>query len=604
LFAVKTVKWSAVLSFLGTVAGALFAGGSAQTKGKETEAKARLLQVGARIGAVVFIAGSIIGVAAVLHLALAKNLLADPGGEYWTGLEGMGFSVMPWRLVEVTLGFLAVALLFAWRFDINVFGLNQFYRNRLVRCYLGATRWKPGSRRPNGFTGFDEKDDLELTDLQCGCGKWDGEPFRGPFPIINCALNLGGSSDLEVKTRQSASFSLTPLGRGASRPKVGYLPHPEDEVPPVTLGQAISISGAAANPNMGYNTSPIVSFLLTMFNVRLGWWFRNPGQPDSFFKFFNLNYLFLELFGLATEDRSWVNLSDGGHFENLGIYELIRRRAKVIIACDGECDPDLSFGSLGNLVRICQTDFGAQIDLDVASIRKNEESSLSRAHCAVGRITYSNGGQGYLIYLKSSMTGDEDIGIEQYRAGHDTFPHESTADQFFTEDQFEAYRRLGHHIASVTFRPVEGEPSVVAIASKLYDLWSPLGPGNQVFVQHSNEFNALWEEIGKSEVLAGLFAELTGDRAASEPVSPNSQELAACMELLQLMENIFFDLRLDEYWDHPDNRGWAMLFTMWAKSPKFKGTWNKVRKTYGIRFEHFCNERLGLDSDRPIVRVF
>jgi hypothetical protein len=143
-----------------------------------------------------------------------------------------------------------------------------------------------------------------------------------------------------------------------------------------------------------------------MFNVRLAWWFPNPGvrlrkeKQDS--PTFGLYYLICELFGLAGEDSKFVNLSDGGHFENLGIYELVRRRCKLIIAADGECDPTLDFGSLGNVIRMCETDFGAKIDLDVASIRKQAETGQSRAHCAVGKINYCNG-QPWIFNLPKSL---------------------------------------------------------------------------------------------------------------------------------------------------------------------------------------------------------
>ena len=585
------LTWGGIASFAGTVGGALLAGQSSRTNGDANNGSSAALQWFARIGALVFIVGGVLGVATCLYEVLALNL-DHTYEDYWTNLNLISTS----NALLAVLGILfAAALLFGSRFDLNVFGLNQFYRNRLVRCYLGATRWRPGVRRPNGFTGFDEGDDLLMTDLRYDCDKWDGEKFRGPFPLVNCALNLGGSSDLQVKTRRSASFTLTPLTRGADRPRLGYLLHPQSES--LTLGQAISISGAAASPNRGYNTSPLVSFLLTLFNVRLGWWFPNPGrldQPAQWTRRFNFNFLFQELFGLADESSALVNLSDGGHFENLGIYELVRRRAKVIIACDGEADPDLTFGSLGNLIRICKTDFGAEIDLDVGSIRSDKESGLSRAHCAVGKINYASGRQGYLIYLKASVTGDEDIGVEQYRAGNPTFPHETTLDQFFSEDQFEAYRRLGHHVAQMTFRSAEYEQTPVEIASALYDRWTAQSSPVANLVQHGNEFNTLWEVLRKEPKLDMLFKELTADAPTAPAIPPSEQELAACMELIQLMENVFLSLRLNETWSHPDNRGWAVLFTMWAKSPRFRGAWSRSRKTYGIRFERFCDERLGL----------
>lgn len=193
--------------------------------------------------------------------------------------------------------------------------------------------------------------------------------------------------------------------------------------------------------------------LLTMFNVRLGWWLPNPGRPawNKPGLSLSLYYLLRELFGVADEKNSFVNVSDGGHFENLGIYELVRRRCKVIVVSDAECDEFLQFGSLGNVVRLCKTDFGAKIDIDVNSIRQQKDGP-SLTHCSIGKVTYSNGSIGHIIYLKASMSGDEDVGIMQYRSLHPSFPHETTADQFFSEDQFESYRKLGQHIVGQSLR--------------------------------------------------------------------------------------------------------------------------------------------------------
>jgi hypothetical protein len=352
---------------------------------------------------------------------------------------------------------------------------------------------------------------------------------------------------------------------------------------------------------MGYNTSPLVSFMLTLFNVRLGWWFPNPAKtawdrhrPPSG------RYLGSELLGLANEDRDFVNISDGGHFENLGVYELIRRRTRVIIAADAECDETLTFGSLGNLVRICETDFGAQLDLDVSSIRKQSDSGRSRAHCAVGRITYSNGTHGYLIYVKASTTGDEDIGVTQYQSGHPDFPHESTENQFYSEDQFEAYRRLGKHATERTFRGVEDGSTPFEVAAKLFDVWAPAGFSTESFLRHAATLDRIMDRFRGDSGLTGLFGELTGNSVAVTSLLPN--ERAVCLELLQLMENVFLDLRLDDFWNHPDNRGWATLFTGFARSSKFRESWNLDRSNYGIRFGYFCSQRLGLERDRPIMR--
>ncbi len=366
------------------------------------------------------------------------------------------------------------------------------------------------------------------------------------------------------------------------------------------------MSGAAVSSNMGYNTSPLVAFLLTMFNVRLGWWFPNPGQHSWNRRglSFSLKCLVAELFGMADDKSKYVNVTDGGHFENLGVYELVRRRCKLIIACDAECDEQMQFGSLGKMIRLCQTDFGATIDLDVKSIRP-QANGYSVAHCAVGIIKYCTGEIGYLIYLKASITGDEDVSIAQYRSGHPAFPHESTADQFYSEDQFESYRMLGQHIVRKSFRGNLPGDDPLMIAERMFDVLAPAGPPSEKFLQHAQTLMDLWEKFRAAPTLLGFMHELmtVEQHGLSGTEQIPDDELCIGLELIQLMEDVFLDLRLDDFWEHPDNRGWAILFMRWARSPKFRRIWNGTRRTFGIRFEYFCSARLGLLRDAPIVRV-
>ena len=159
-----------------------------------------------------------------------------------------------------------------------------------------------------------------------------------------------------------------------------------------------------------------------------------------------------EMFGLLNEDGRWVNLSDGGHIENLAMIELLRRRCKFIIAGDGEADPNHTFNGLATLLRFARIDLGIEIEIQLDPLRKHSASGESEAHWAIGKITYpklnedSEDEVGYLIYLKSSVTGDEEELINEYRSTYPDFPHQSTADQFFNEGQFEAHRALGQHI--------------------------------------------------------------------------------------------------------------------------------------------------------------
>jgi hypothetical protein len=166
-----------------------------------------------------------------------------------------------------------------------------------------------------------------------------------------------------------------------------------------------------------------------------------------------------EMLSKLDEKHRWVNLSDGGHIENLAAIELLRRRCRYIIIGDGEGDPQLHFGGLATFMRYAQIDLGIRIKIELGPIRlskpkqDNEGVDVSGAHWAFGKITYprKDGNEepeeGYLLYLKSSFTADEDEMICEYRHRNPAFPHQSTADQFFGEDQFEAYRALGQHIA-------------------------------------------------------------------------------------------------------------------------------------------------------------
>ena len=156
-------------------------------------------------------------------------------------------------------------------------------------------------------------------------------------------------------------------------------------------------------------------------------------------------YVLKEAIGHVDARGKYVNVSDGGHIENLGIYELLRRRCKFIIAVDGEADPHMIFGSLVKLQLYARLDMGIEIELDLDPIR-NDAKGLSTQHWIIGKIRYAEDEVGQLLYIKSSVTGDEYEYVRAYRAKHPAFPHESTADQFFTEDQFEAYRALGYQI--------------------------------------------------------------------------------------------------------------------------------------------------------------
>jgi hypothetical protein len=243
--------------------------------------------------------------------------------------------------------------------------------------------------------------------------------------------------------------------------------------PRLDLATAMAISGAAVSANMGANTVRLLSPTLALLNIRLGYWLRNPralakdtrvGGPikRAAGPLFDKFYLLLEMLNQLDEKSNRVYLSDGGHIENLGVYELLKRGCQLIVVIDAEADPAMSFGSLLKLERYARIDLGVRITLPweaITQVTQDVAAELadgfpmrrSGPHCAVGRIDYENGAQGLMVYFKSSLSGDEKDYILDYKRRAPTFPHETTGDQFFTEEQFEAYRALGFHMVDGFF---------------------------------------------------------------------------------------------------------------------------------------------------------
>lgn len=328
--------------------------------------------------------------------------------------------------------------------NANRFSLHAMYRNRLIRAYLAASRTQ---RRPNRFTGFDPDDNFELHTLRS----------EKPLHIINGALNLVRGEQLASQERKAESFTMSRLHCGSWH--VGY--RPSDKYgDKISLGTAMAISGAAANPNMGYHSSPVVGFLMTLLNLRLGWWLGNPGPAGQKTWTYNgpgysVGPLFSEAIGNTTDQYKYVNLSDGGHFDNLGLYEMVLRRCHFIVVSDAGEDPECSFADLGDVVRKIRIDFGIPIEFSEPPMTIYPRSALESLktpgrNCAIGRIRYSavdgnDAPDGLIVYIKPACYGDEPRDIYEYFKTNLTFPHESTSDQFFSESQFESYRMLGAH---------------------------------------------------------------------------------------------------------------------------------------------------------------
>jgi hypothetical protein len=279
-----------------------------------------------------------------------------------------------------------------------------------------------------------------------------------PLHIVNMALNIMKGDNLAWQERKAEPFTVSPLHSGNHL--LGYRRSRyyggEDGI---SLGTAFTISGAAASPNMGYMiSSTLVSFLMAMFNVRLGWWLGNPGtHGDSTFDRsvprFAIGPVVAEALSMTDDKSPYVYLSDGGHFDNLGLYEMVLRRCRLIVVSDASTDPKYKYDALGMAIRKIRIDLGVPVEF------KNGDFNLhtrpphkTGKYCAIGTIRYScvdntpPDDDGVLIYIKASMTGDEPQDVVHYQQENELFPQEFIGDQFFSESQFESYRMLGSHI--------------------------------------------------------------------------------------------------------------------------------------------------------------
>jgi hypothetical protein len=312
-----------------------------------------------------------------------------------------------------------------------------------------------------------------------------------------------------AKCPKGAPFKVFVAPHGAAAAGQNYFPIAAQSR---TLGEWVAISGAAFSTGVGKIGSRGLSVLALLFNVRLGYWWNSGIKPwqregrrtcpgsllqervSSFFGVFS--YLLDEFSGtFYGTNREYWNLSDGGHFDNTGCYELLRRRLKFILLCDCGADPEYLFEDLAYLAQKARVDFAADIDFlttkEVDQWAKNRNApnatdvpllvqplvhlrrgewqkvvppynapplhklanhrfaasymSFSYSHSAMAKITYADGVVGYLLVVKPTVTGDEATDVLFYHETNNAFPQQTTVDQFFDESQWESYRWLGRH---------------------------------------------------------------------------------------------------------------------------------------------------------------
>ena len=344
---------------------------------------------------------------------------------------------------------------FGWLTDPNLVSLHGFYKARISRAYLGASNT---GRLNEEVTDAVPGDDIPLKQI------WNHD-VGGPYHLINAAINLVGGSDLATSQRLAENFIMSRYHCGSAR--AGYRCTAEYMSGELSLATAVAISGAAVSPEMGSKSpSAALSLLLSLFNVRLGFWAPTPSGKRWYEGHARLwpFYLLRETLANTGTLGTYCYLTDGGHFDNTGLYALVERGCRYIVVCDCGADPAPSFEDIGTAVRRCRIDFGAELNLTINDfITAPNIQGTGTVQVAKGYITYQDEHlrllgldeqtqkHGTILWVKPTVTALSAADVRQYRRAHGDFPQQSTAEQWYDESQFESYRRLGYESALAAF---------------------------------------------------------------------------------------------------------------------------------------------------------
>ncbi|ATB36330.1 hypothetical protein CYFUS_001744 [Cystobacter fuscus] len=530
-------------------------------------------------------------------------------------LRAMNQAWLP-HLVGTVIALTGLTLLL---FDANSVGLHAFYRDRIARTFIGAAHGQgPGQ------TELHSLDDFSLDRLK---------PQPGPLHLICCAANDLASIDpmanlyrgADSAVLSSVGFSVGPEWKSWEkiRQEGGTAP---------TLASAMTASAAAFNSHMGsmsMRLGPAVTFLMTAFNLRLGLWWPHPTRARRrWYERLCVGLPFYkELLGRSRAKGRDVLLSDGAHFENLALYELVRRRCRFIIVSDCGMDADTSFDDFANVVRRVREDFGVELRIDLSPLRPDGDTGLSRRTVVAGDLEYPDGSSGVLLLIKPSLQGNEPPDILQYKTRNTAFPHETTGDQFYDEAQWEAYRRLGEHTALTIFRSVRGESesgrmlATARLFARVRNEWLPVPSGYEErfprFVERATALDQLLEGAGARKLFREIFKEITElDRQAktSPPPQvsdahslvieagskPTPQELTDALHMIRrallFMEEVFLTEQLAAHYNHPAYRGVVNYFARWGYAPLLRTWWPLLKTLHSPRFTHFLEERFSLPT--------
>ena len=398
----------------------------------------------ASVGAALMLYGLLL-----IAYGIAKWAVGEDGWTFWS-----------WETASLVVA-LGIGIATGICVDLNLITAHRFYRDRLMEAFL-----------PDIDTALAEQTgpahQADSTRLSQMCDeRWP----VGPYHLINTNLVLTQSSQRTYRLRGGDNFILSPRYCGSNA--TGWELTERFMDGEITLPTAMAVSGAAANPwtgcgGVGVTRNPLVGTLMALLNLRLGFWVRNPCSRERVYEPLRANHFvpgLWEVMGLDLDEGSRVCLlSDGGHFENLGLYELIRRRVRLALVCDGAADPDYEFADLQVALERIWSDFGTRIEfrgekltpfMPTVDAGYPMGARISRSAHAVADIIYPDGTRGVLLYLTTALVERLRVELMGYKGSNWDFPDQSTGDQFFDEAQFEAYRELGYVITDGVTETIE-----------------------------------------------------------------------------------------------------------------------------------------------------
>lgn len=329
------------------------------------------------------------------------------------------------------LGSLTLALIC----DINSISMHSYYRSRLAEAFLPEVE--------SSAAACDNADRPVLFRLS------EVSPDSGAaLHLINTTLNTTSSRNPKRRSRNGENMILSPVFCGSSA--TGYRRTSSYLGGRLTLSTAFSISGAAVDPDTYATKSRPISFLMTLLNARLGAWVDNPRKTPRKWRWPAWYQLMLrEMLGHGlSENEAKIHLADGGYFENLGVYELLRRKCRFIVVSDAGADPTCGLGDLGQAIQRARADLGADVEICADRLMKERPDALAERAHLLGKVTYADGSTGEILYLKAMVARHLSADIYAYWRANAAFPNEPTSDQFYGELQFDSYRELGLQLMS------------------------------------------------------------------------------------------------------------------------------------------------------------